>query len=107
MLQEYKQPWINALRNGKYRQGKGKLFVSDLGGNLGKDETKYCCLGVLADILGMTEEEAAQDLEKSGTYNALIDKCEITSDQESNLITLNDNENRSFSEIADYIETHL
>ncbi len=32
--------WIEALRSGKYKQTKGTL----------KDETGFCCLGVLCDL---------------------------------------------------------
>lgn len=41
MNKEIKKQWIEALRSGKYKQGREYLCV---------DET-YCCLGVLCDIL--------------------------------------------------------
>jgi hypothetical protein len=34
--------WLNALRSGEYKQGKGYLF----------DGTGFCCLGVLEKVMG-------------------------------------------------------
>jgi len=42
MKQEYKQPWIDALKSGKYKKGRNNLRRGD----------KFCCLGVLLDING-------------------------------------------------------
>lgn len=40
--------WANALRSGKYKQGKFKLYRKDyLSG-----EEEYCCLGVLDKLCG-------------------------------------------------------
>jgi hypothetical protein len=36
-----KAKWIDALRSGKYRQGKGALHKTD---------NSFCCLGVLCDL---------------------------------------------------------
>jgi hypothetical protein len=41
--------WIRALQSGQYKKGTGKL-VSNNG-------TKFCCLGVWADMHGATWEE--------------------------------------------------
>lgn len=38
---EFKKKWLEALRSGKYEQGR--LFLKNLSG-------KYCCLGVACDI---------------------------------------------------------
>jgi hypothetical protein len=43
--QALKQRWVEALRSGEYEQGAGALRNGD----------KFCCLGVLCDIL--TDEE--------------------------------------------------
>jgi hypothetical protein len=40
---EVKTAWVEALRSGEYRQGRGSLRIP---GGRGK----YCCLGVLADL---------------------------------------------------------
>lgn len=41
--QEVKDKWIEALQSGKYAQGTGALRS--------EDGEKFCCLGVLCDIL--------------------------------------------------------
>jgi len=42
--------WLKALRSGKYKQGKGKLY----------GEGRYCCLGVLQKVAdGETEQGKA------------------------------------------------
>jgi hypothetical protein len=48
---ELKQRWLDALRSGKYKQGKGALRT-------GKDH--FCCLGVLCDISGAGEWESGK-----------------------------------------------
>jgi hypothetical protein len=40
MKKEVAYKWIEALRSGKYEQGKNRL----------RKEDKFCCLGVLCDI---------------------------------------------------------
>lgn len=50
MKPELKSKWLEALRSGKYKQGKGCLLQVMPDG-----EKRYCCLGVLADLLGATE----------------------------------------------------
>jgi len=45
--QEIKTKWLEALRSGKYEQGAGHLCKND----------KYCCLGVLCDIIGLDYKE--------------------------------------------------
>lgn len=42
MNPEWKKKWVEALRSGKYKQGKEALCFGD----------KYCCLGVLCEIAG-------------------------------------------------------
>lgn len=41
-----KEAWIQALRSGKYQQGRGLLRRDDPE----TEETEYCCLGVLCDL---------------------------------------------------------
>lgn len=46
MNKKLKAKWLRALRSGLYRRGRGALANSA--------GTKFCCLGVLADIQGCT-----------------------------------------------------
>lgn len=39
----FKKKWVDALKSGKYTQGKGYL----------KLDNEYCCLGVAAEISGL------------------------------------------------------
>ena len=41
MRKKVKQLWVNALRSGKYEQGRNVLCSLD---------NKYCCLGVLTEV---------------------------------------------------------
>lgn len=38
-----RKKWVKALRSGKYKQAEGQL----------RDGDRFCCLGVLCDVLGM------------------------------------------------------
>lgn len=53
LVPEIKERWLTALRSGKYKQGAGALRVGD----------KYCCLGVLCQLLA---EEAYIPVSSSG-----------------------------------------
>ena len=45
---EVKEKWLDALRSGRYVRGTGRLSRWD-----GDGQTRHCCLGVLADVLGI------------------------------------------------------
>lgn len=45
MNPEIKKLWVEALRSGEYRQGKGCLRIKHHDGG-----DNYCCLGVLSDL---------------------------------------------------------
>jgi hypothetical protein len=111
---EVKAKWLEALRSGNYRQGRGLLR------NL---ENDYCCLGVLCDVDTETEQcwylgfgaykfgvnESTVELEY---FQRLCVPDKQTSllhyhDIRQRLIRMNDKEGKSFTEIADYIEENL
>jgi hypothetical protein len=50
MKEDVKNKWIEALRSGKYEQTDNRL----------KKDNKFCCLGVLCDISGITEWKAVE-----------------------------------------------
>lgn len=114
MNQEYKTKWINALRSGEYKQGKGALRNT---------HDKFCCLGVLYDIATKTEPEKYSWISRENDNHKLIpnidpdggiclppifaEEIDITIGGYINGISLwnmNDNEGKSFTEIADIIE---
>jgi len=120
MNKSWKRKWLEALRNGKYKQGKEALRIKD----------KYCCLGVLCEIAKNSkyvnwyigpdgnyivshpdtrEEDAIKPKEYLGKDVRTM--FGITSRQEGTLANFNDGfrtqRRRSFNKIADWIETNL
>ena len=53
MNPEVKKKWVEALRSGKYKQGKGRLKLGE----------QYCCLGVLCDLYIKREQSSETDVE--------------------------------------------
>ena len=92
MNSELKTRWIEALLSGKYEQGIGQL----------KDNKgRYCCLGVLRDIAGITKNQCRDEM---GVIDKL--KHEVSRTEQYRLAQMNDN-GSSFIQIAQYIEENL
>lgn len=106
-----KQKWMNALRSGKFEQGRGFLCWGN----------KYCCLGVLAKITGnLTKLKGSTGVFGFGK-NEKVYSCQLLPlEHPSNnykfgllrqegqkLIQMNDHDNKSFSEIADWVEENI
>jgi hypothetical protein len=109
----FKAEWIAALRSGEYKQGFERLFQDDC----------YCAIGVAAKIAGIPDEiltgHGTIDLEHMNR----IHKLELSSRIEllipldggtnrNNLVHFiaklaNDNQKKSFPEIADWIEENV
>ena len=110
MNKEWKDKWVEALRSGEYKQGQGSLFEHDNGG-------EYCCLGVLAEIMGELIKEPdmyGQVLTPEGNKscgflsNRQLDMVSLGREQQYILSKMNDDIlAKSFNEIADYIEANL
>lgn len=119
MNPEIKAKWLEALRSGKYEQGKGVLRDA---------ENRFCCLGVLCDLISPDSwDEApsldnvmicgvAHDVSAFGYHYAthssdtdlpfsLRTEVSLSADDQEVLIGMND-DGRSFAEIADHIEQH-
>lgn len=112
---EVKARWVEALRSGKYTQVKGALRTP---------EGCNCCLGVLAELEGITyrpydktkdvavesgdKENLWFDFGQDGTIagNVPYGFCGLGMDR-FDLIRMNDDEGKTFPEIADYIEKNL
>lgn len=126
MNKEIKQKWINALVSGKYQQGKGKLCR----------DNKYCCLGVLAEELGVLGDYPESDPQglhsidgKLATYRVIPTasgwkshsvltakirkEVGLSMEDQDLLIDMNDGigkfwgNSKPFSQIADWIEENL
>jgi len=57
MLKEIKDRWLEALRSGKYKQGKEMLQDS---------EKNFCCLGVLCNLYNKEKHTGWADLNING-----------------------------------------
>ncbi len=92
MKQEYKAPWLIALRSGEYKQGREKL----------KDSGKYCCLGVLLEVTKIDNGGFVCSLMPAtrGEFGITIRETHCLTD-------MNDVSQDNFNAIADYIEEHL
>lgn len=98
MKPEYKTKWIEALRSGRYEQGRGHM----------EHNGTFCCLGVL-------RKECLVPCYINGAWLSNTEKetVGLTYDQETVLIRMNDgtrdgkNKQCSFAEIADYIQENL
>jgi hypothetical protein len=101
--------WLKALRSSKYKQGRESLrFVDD-------DHKVFCCLGVLCDIKLSQENksEAAKNrwfgnntdyLPMSVRKWAGMNTGDGVFNENSSLVVLNDEQNKSFKYIANVIE---
>ncbi len=110
---ELKQQWLKDLRSGNYKQTKGSLC--DRGTKTCK--AKYCCLGVLGrsiqklDAFPIIFKDAV--ISYKGTSHSKILPGDLINELGLNyrvigqLTYLNDTENRSFKEIADWVEKNL
>lgn len=102
---ELKTKWVKALRSGKYKQGNGQLKL--MGG-------EYCCLGLLCEIhpdgkwMNGIRPVYRFEGESAWAYlpNVLRERIGIDPFEEIDVAKLND-ANKSFDEIADWIEENL
>jgi hypothetical protein len=120
---ESKALWLEALRSGDYEQTTGMLHR--LGG---EDFEGWCCLGVLCDIAPNIDREEVlrgsdevdgphEDFDGCSTspsrkvWQWAVGSTDITLsemfEQANALISMNDDQCKSFSEIADWIEENL
>ena len=96
------EAWLSGLRSGKYKQHNGSINnVFDYRGLKGSGimivpPTAFCCIGVGAMCNGMN----VQDMRFTNHASAFIGLKDY-SDWETELISMNDNEEKSFAEIAD------
>ena len=108
MDKELAMKWVKALRSCGYRQGSGYL-------NRGQ---KYCCLGVLCEVEGISPISITQDDEVNYKYEggiettmcfypgtALKEKRGRFVSLNTSLVELNDS-GKTFDEIANIIEQH-
>lgn len=91
---EVKSEWCEALRSGKYKQGRG--FLHD------DNDNSYCCLGVLQALRKLPKDDEGDeyiDPPHAEIFGLKIGK-------QMDLAAMND-DGQSFAEIASYIEANL
>lgn len=106
ITQEQFDAWPAALRSGDYKQGFGRLCVLDEDGN-----EVYCCLGVLAEIIGMVKDDSVPtrmySMPGSSSVftgsSAMLDQSVLPIKVQVTLSRLNDS-GGSFAFMADEIE---
>lgn len=120
MSPDLKAKWVEALRSGKYKQGKRALRqITDAEGEC------FCSLGVLCDVsekgewrpsefdknffkFVSTHGDGHTEVESGGFVHGMLRReCGLDYGAETDVIEMNDWQERSFAEIADYIEANL
>lgn len=111
MDKRIKKLWVEALRSGEYKKGKGALRANG----------KFCCLGVLCNLHAQEHPEIAAQQTLKNTYMghqelppdevykwAKLDKYDIVVIGDiSNEIALHNDNGASFKKIAKAIEEQL
>lgn len=117
MNQDIRKRWVDALRSGKYKQTTQRL----------RTDKGFCCLGVLCDVVkdDIGLEWVAPDVfpfeyvfagGRAMLPQVVIDFCEFTPQELLGggpsicaipLIRMNDNDKKSFNDIANAIEVGL
>lgn len=100
MNRELKAKWLVALRSGEYQQGRGQLWD--------KHTNKFCCLGVLAKIAGVPDDNIQRCATLFGAKNSgLLGEDASSGILHRKLEVMNDDDRLSFSQIADWIEKNV
>lgn len=93
---ENRKKWIDALRSKEYKQGRGCLRSAD---------NHYCCLGVAQELFGPGENGG--NWGRFSQPTAMVkESIGIFGDQALvvQLMCLNDREQQTFEQIADFLE---
>jgi hypothetical protein len=104
--------WVKALRSGDYEQGQGALR------RLTEDGPQDCCLGVLCDLAisnGIELETRKSSYDNKIVFGSssvgvppieVMDWAGLEYGQAEQYADLNDVQDYTFEQIADYIEDH-
>jgi hypothetical protein len=107
MNTDIKEQWLNALRSGKYEQGYDVLV----------GPTQHCCLGVLCEVQGIPksneifqfelEEQDEANFYVGSLPNSFLNKVGLTQADQNRLVKMNDDDGKTFDQIADWIDENL
>lgn len=95
-----KSNWIQDLRSDKFRQGKSYFKY-----RLAPDTFRHCCLGVFAEGTLKWDESEVRDRGEFTPSECL--EIGLDGIAQTELISMNDDEGKSFLDIADWIEANL
>lgn len=103
MNQELKQKWLEALQSGKYEQCQEFLNI---------DNKQFCCLGVLCEVAGLKSYQSTKSdiyYYEEYEFNCISDQPKDFPSVETQkyLADMNDKDEATFAEIADWIEANL
>lgn len=101
MNKELKTLWLTALRSGEYKQVKERLYDHK--------NNSYCCLGVLCEVAGIPKNGGKEHFISNSSHHQMMtyeleEVFDINLRSVQVLAAMNDTGNKTFSEIADYIE---
>ena len=99
-----KVQWITALRSDEYEQGNYVLSAGR-----GTEGATHCCLGVLTEVYHEATVTISDpnDWHRGHPTEYITDWAGLDERVMATLINMNDNQGKTFLEIADYIEVEL
>jgi hypothetical protein len=106
MDKEWNDKWVAALRSGDYKQCKF---------DLSNKHNEYCCLGVLCDIVsnvkpvdGYWTDLLNYERDLGFIPKSVGETTGFTNNKDHHtLVKMNDDQKKTFNQIADYIEEHF
>lgn len=106
MKPEVKTMFIKALRSGEFKQAKGQLRTNKDG---------FCCLGLLCNLHAETHPNSQYNRSNPEVYGGKRDKppkqvlgwAGLNEYDVEDLIMMNDEEEKSFKQIANFVEGKL
>lgn len=98
MKKAFVEAWLSGLRSGKYKQHR--FAMSDSINGLYSNASAFCCLGLGCVIKAGTPKQADK-------ADRSADVLELEQDVIDTLIIMNDEEKKTFAEIADWIEANI
>lgn len=103
MKKQLRDAWCEALRSGKYRQGRNSLVRP-----AGHGHPTYCCLGVLLVVTGEKENAYFPTADGNARLSPhQLSMVGLTLEEALLLTWKNDCAGMSFKQIADFIESRI
>jgi hypothetical protein len=108
-LNETQTTWLEKLRDGSFKQGRGQLYNPRC--------QMYCCIGVLCKVQTVLEgdfgsnglhftDEKLTAVDKGYIPSVICDAVGLKTNHLRDLVELNDDDREPFSSIADRLEAY-